>query len=95
MVQVAAADLQQIVDRVGLSKSANIEPQAEKMAAQAEKNWVASGGELIDLPAAEQAQMLKAISSVGEDVSKSNPELHAAYEMVVEAAERVKVASSR
>ena len=64
-------DLQQIVDRVGLSELANIEPQAEKMAAQAEKNWVASGGELIDLPAAEQAQMLKAISSVGEDVSKS------------------------
>jgi TRAP-type transport system periplasmic protein len=86
-------DLQQIVDRVGLSESANIEPQVEEITTRAKKTWVAGGGELIDLPAAEQAQMLKTVSSVGEDVSKSNPTLHAAYQLVTEAAERLKVAS--
>jgi TRAP-type transport system periplasmic protein len=88
-------DLQQIVDRVGLSESSKIEPQVEEITAQAKKSWVASGGQLIDLPAAEQAQMLKTMSSVGEDVSKSNPQLHAAYNVVTGAAERLKVASGR
>ena len=87
-------DLQQIVDSVGASESAKIEPQVEKITAQAKKNWVASGGELIELPAAEQAQMLQTMGSVGEDVSKSNPQLHAAYELVTAAAARLKLASS-
>jgi hypothetical protein len=39
--------------------------------------------------------MLKTVASVGEDVSKSNPQLHAAYQIVTEAAERLKVASGR
>jgi TRAP-type transport system periplasmic protein len=88
-------DLQQIVDRVGLSESMTIEPQAEMMDAQAKKNWVAGGGDLIDLPAAEQAQMLNTIASVGEDVSKSNPQLQAGYQVVTDAAERLKVAADR
>jgi TRAP-type C4-dicarboxylate transport system substrate-binding protein len=88
-------DLQQTVDRVGASESATIEPQVEDLTTQAKKGWVANGGELIDLPAAEQEQMLKIVSSVGEDVSQSNPQLHAAYELVTGAAERLKVASGR
>ena len=88
-------DLQQTVDRVGLSESATIEPQVEDITARAKKGWVASGGELIDLPAAEQSQMLKTVSSVAEDVSKSNPQLQAAYQIVTDAAERLKVASGR
>jgi TRAP-type transport system periplasmic protein len=88
-------DLQQIVDQVGLSESANIEPQVEEITTRAKKSWVASGGELIDLPADEQAQMLKTIASVGEDVSKSNPQLHAAYETVTDAAARLKLASDQ
>jgi hypothetical protein len=67
----------------------------EDLTTQAKKGWVANGGELIDLPAAEQEQMLKIVSSVGEDVSQSNPQLHAAYELVTGAAERLKVASGR
>ena len=86
-------NLQQIVDQVGASESATIEPQAEEMTAQAKKDWIANGGELIDLPADEQAQMLKTVASVGEDVSKSNPQLHAAYQLVTEAAERLKMAA--
>ena len=89
------ADLQKVVDQVGASESQAIEPQVQQITVKARKNWVASGGELIDLPAAEQAQMLKTISSVGEDVSKSNPQLHAAYELVTGAAQRLKVASAR
>jgi TRAP-type transport system periplasmic protein len=87
-------DLQQIVDRVGLSESKKIEPVVERITAQAKQNWVASGGELIDLPVAEREQMLKTLASVGEDVSKKDPKLHAAYEIVTGAAARLKVASA-
>ena len=85
-------DLQQIVDRVGASESSKIEPIVEDITEKAKKNWVAGGGELINLPADEQEQMLKTVSSVGEDVSKSNPQLHDAYEMVTQVAERLKMA---
>jgi TRAP-type transport system periplasmic protein len=88
-------DLQKIIDQVGASEAKKIEPQVEAKTKQARKNWVASGGELIDLPPAEQAQMLTTIASVGEDVSKSNPQLHAAYDLVTQAAARLKVASDR
>jgi TRAP-type transport system periplasmic protein len=89
------ADLQQIVDRDAAEQSVAINPQAVEIVKRALKGWTDHGGELIDLPNAEQEQMLKTVSSVGEDVSKANPQLHAAYELVTEAAQRLKVASSR
>jgi TRAP-type transport system periplasmic protein len=89
------ADLQQIVERDAAQQSVAINPQAIEIVERALKGWTDHGGELIDLPADEQAQMLKTVSSVGEDVSKSNPSLHAAYQLVTEAAERLKLASNR
>jgi hypothetical protein len=52
--------------------------------------WVAGGGELIKLPADEQAALLKLLASVGEDVSKTKPLLSAAYKVVSEAAQRTR-----
>jgi TRAP-type transport system periplasmic protein len=52
------------------------------------KVWIEKGGELIELPPGEQASMMKSLSSVGEDLSKSKPELHAAYETLVAAVKR-------
>ena len=52
-------DLQQIVDRDGASQSAAMDPQAIEIVNQALKGWTEHGGELIDLPADEQATMLK------------------------------------
>ena len=59
-------------------------------AARADKGWMASGGELIDLPADEQASMLNTMASVAADVSKTKPALSAAYQIVAAAAQRVK-----
>jgi len=53
---------------------------------------VGQGGELIALPANEQAEMMKTLASVGEDVSRGNPALHEAYETVVDAAKRTQQA---
>jgi len=43
---------------------------------------------LIDLPADEQAQLIKTLASVGADVSKNKPTLSAAYKVVNDAAQQ-------
>jgi hypothetical protein len=45
---------------------------------------------LIGLPADEQSAMLEILASVGEDVSKTKPQLSAAYQVVTEAARRTR-----
>jgi TRAP-type transport system periplasmic protein len=83
-------DLQQIVDGTAARESVTVIPQAAEITANAGKAWVAGGGDLIRLPADEQASLLKLLASVGEDVSKSKPLLSAAYKIVSEAAQRTR-----
>jgi len=88
-------DLQEIVDRDGAAVSKSIEPTALKMYQEQRKAWVDAGGELISLPREEQASMMASLSSVGEDVSKSKPALHEAYQIVTDAAKRTRQAPSQ
>ena len=83
-------DLQQVIDKAAVEAMTEVDPQTVEIDARADKGWVASGGELIDLPADEQASMLKTMASVAADVSKTKPTLSAAYQIVAEAAQRVK-----
>jgi TRAP-type transport system periplasmic protein len=87
-------DLQQLVDRDGRSESLAINPLALKMYYEQRKAWVTAGGELISLPRNEQAEMMHVLSSVGDDVSKRKPELHEAYQLVTQAAQRTRQAPS-
>jgi TRAP-type transport system periplasmic protein len=88
-------DLQQIVDRDALQESVAIRPIASDFRAKSETAYTASGGEEIKLPPDEQSSFLKMISSVGADVSKSNPQLAAAYKIVTDAAARVQQAGKQ
>jgi TRAP-type C4-dicarboxylate transport system substrate-binding protein len=81
-------DLQQIVDQDAAKQSVAINPQAVDIVERGDKGWLAAGGELIELPPDERASMLKTLSSVAEDVSKTKPALAAAYQVVSEAARR-------
>jgi TRAP-type C4-dicarboxylate transport system substrate-binding protein len=81
-------DLQQIVTRDAAEQAVAINPQAQAIIKEAVKGWLAHRGELIDLPANEQTEMLKTLASVGTDVSAKNPTLAAAYETVTAAARR-------
>jgi TRAP-type transport system periplasmic protein len=83
-------DLQQIIDRDGRSESLVINTTALKVYGDERKAWVANGGELISLPPDEQAAMMKMLISVGEDVSRSQPALHEAFEIVADAARRTR-----
>ena len=80
-------DLRQIVDKDAASESIAINPQAIEINGRARKAWMDRGGELISLPADEQSAMLKTLASVGEDVSKTKPQLSAAYLVATEAAQ--------
>ena len=89
MVQIASARLaaggrSRRRQRIGNDQSA----ERWRLAKAAGKTWLDGGGELIELPADEQAQMLKTLASVGEDVSKAKPALAAAYKVVADAAQR-------
>ena len=88
-------DLQQIVDRDGLSESHAINAVALKMYQDQRKAWVASGGELVSLPQNEQVEMMHMLASVGYDVSKSKPALREAYQIVTDAAQRTRQSASQ
>ena len=88
-------DLQQIVDRDGLSELLAINAPALKMYQEQRKAWLNNGGELISLPKNEQAEMMHILSSVGEDVSKTKPALREAYQVVTDAAKRTQQAPSQ
>ena len=81
-------DLQQLIDRDAAAEAVKINPWGLDFRHKMQKDWVAQGGELIKLPQAEQTQMMNTLASVGADVSKSNPTLQEAYEIVIAAAKR-------
>jgi TRAP-type transport system periplasmic protein len=83
------ADLQQIVDKDAAVVATALNPQATTINDNARNAWVDGGGELIALPAEEQASLLKIVAGVGDEVSATKPQLNAAYQIVTEAAQRV------
>jgi TRAP-type C4-dicarboxylate transport system substrate-binding protein len=86
------ADLQRIVDQDGAKESLAINPIAVDFFNKARKAWTDGGGELIRLPPDEESSLLKTLASVGDDVSKTKPAVRAAYEIVADAAKRLRQA---
>jgi len=88
-------DLQQLVDKDAAAQSLAINAFAVKSVKESEASYTSGGGELIKLPPADQASMLKTISSVAPDVSSKNPALAAAYKIVADAAARTRQSASQ
>lgn len=88
-------DLQQIVEKDAVAQDAAINPFAVELVREAEASFTSGGGELINLPPAEHAEMMKIISSVGPDVSSKNPALAAAYKIAAGAAARTRQSPSQ
>jgi TRAP-type transport system periplasmic protein len=88
-------DLQQIIEKDAAAQSLAINPYAVEQVKEAEKSFTSKGGELINLPPAEHAQMMKTIASVAPDVSSKNPALAAAYKIVADAAARTRQSPSQ
>jgi TRAP-type transport system periplasmic protein len=83
-------DLQKIVRDGAASVSKDVVPFVKDFFAAQRKVWTDNGGVLTSLPAPEQAAMVEKISSIGNDLSASNPELNAAVKIVFAAAAKYK-----
>ena len=82
------ADLQKIIDDDAAKEQAALTPVAIDIVNKARQGWTAAGGELISLPADEQAEMMKAFAAAAAEVSNAKPTLADAYKIVTEAAAR-------
>jgi TRAP-type C4-dicarboxylate transport system substrate-binding protein len=83
-------DLQDIVERDAAAASVAVNTPSAALYEKARKSWTDNGGELIALPADEQAAMMKTLASVGEDVAKAKPQLYEAFKVVSDAAKRTR-----
>ena len=82
------ADLQKIIDDDAAKEQAALTPVAIDIVNKARQGWTATGGELISLPADEQADMMKTFAGAAAEVSSAKPTLADAYRIVTEAAAR-------
>jgi len=83
-------DLQKIVRDDATATAVSIVPFVNDFFAAQRKEWIDKGGELISLPADEEAAFIAKTSGIGDELSKDRPELNAAVKVVMEAAARAK-----
>jgi TRAP-type C4-dicarboxylate transport system substrate-binding protein len=83
-------DLQKLIDDDAAAGQAAIGPLAGEIVGKARKGWTDTGGELISLPAAEQADMMKTFLAADAEVAKAKPALDEAYQIVTDAAARTR-----
>jgi TRAP-type C4-dicarboxylate transport system substrate-binding protein len=84
------ADLRKVIDTAGAAEAVAINPRAIEIVERTRKGWTDGGGELISLPPDEQTAMMKILSSVGADVSKSKATLNEAYRVMTDVAKRTR-----
>jgi TRAP-type C4-dicarboxylate transport system substrate-binding protein len=89
-VEALPADLQKIIHDDAAAVSKEIVPFLTSFFQAQRKQWTDNGGELISLPADEQAALNAKLLSVGEDLSKDKPDLNKAVNLVFESAQRNK-----
>jgi len=89
-VEALPPDLQKILHDDAAAVSRDIAPFVADFVAAQRKAWTDKGGELISLPAGEQAEMIGKISSIGNDTSAAKPALNKAVNAVFESAARNK-----
>lgn len=82
-------DLQKILDTDAGKAAVEVNPWAADFYKTESEVWK-EYGEIISLPAAEQAEMMQILQGVGANVAKSSQELEQAYNVFVAAAKRTK-----
>lgn len=82
------SDLQGIVMAASSQAGAEVIPWSLDFIAAQRKVWVDNGGIFIELPAADKAELMAKLSSVGDDIVKTKPELKPLWELLVATAKR-------
>jgi TRAP-type C4-dicarboxylate transport system substrate-binding protein len=89
-VEALPPDLQKIIRDDATAVSKDIVPFVTDFFAVQRKEWTDKGGEMTELPADEEASFVAKISSIGNDLSQSKPDLNRAVKLVFESAARNK-----
>jgi TRAP-type transport system periplasmic protein len=89
-VEALPPDLQKILHDDAKTVSKDIVPFVDDFFAGQRKAWTDKGGELISFHADEEAEMIAKISSIGNDISATKPNLNKAVNLVFESAGRNK-----
>ena len=82
-------DLQTILDTDAGKAAAEVNPWEADFFVKMSKDW-SEHGEIIDLPANEQAELISTVKTVGQDVVKRKPDLAQPYAVFAAAAKRTK-----
>src|SRR6266481_3059486 len=78
------ADLKGLVMAAAKQAEAEVTPWALDFTDSQRKLWAEKGGETITLPAADKAEMMAKLASVGEDIVKTKPDLKPLWDQMVE-----------
>src|SRR5215468_636652 len=81
-------DLKELVMAAAKQAAAEVTPWALDFTGSQRKLWAEKGGEVITLPAADQADMMAKLASVGDDIVKTKPELKPLWDQMVATAKR-------
>ncbi len=82
------ADLKAAVMTTSSEVGAEVVPWSVDFIGQQRKAWVAKGGELTDISAAEHAELMQKLAPVGADVVKTKPDLKPLWDLLVATAKR-------
>lgn len=76
--------------KIVVDEARKLQPWAEKTAndenLELRKKWLERGGEIVTLPAADQAELEKRLKPIGVEVTKDNPVLKAFYDKIQQTA---------
>ena len=79
-------DLQKVIVEEGEAVQKELFDWTVDFNEKARKLWVEKSGELITLPPADQAEMIKRLATVGDEVVASQPRVKEAYDLMVQTA---------
>ena len=82
------ADLQGLVMSTAKQAAAEAASWERDFLAEQRKAWTDKGGEVIPLPAADKAEMMARLASVGDDIVKTKPDLKPLWDQMVATAKR-------
>jgi TRAP-type transport system periplasmic protein len=81
-------DLQAIVLKDADEEGHAALPYQEKAIADSRKEWLAHGGELNQLLPAEEAELMRRMSTIGDDVAERRPAIRDMYQLLKQAVQR-------
>jgi TRAP-type C4-dicarboxylate transport system substrate-binding protein len=82
------AELQAVVLKTSDQVNDEVIPWSHNFIISQRKVWVEKGGELSALPAADQAELMQKMASVGPDIVQSKPELKPMWDLLTAAVKR-------